>query len=102
MLSGNAISQLMALFGSLPISVYVFGSTLRCQAPNDLDLLVIYEKTMSACEALALRCAIRTFTEEKLGTMAHVVLLTAEEELEVKFVAHEQCVPIRDVLERFR
>ena len=54
---------------------------------------------MSAHDALALRRRVKALVGKKLGVIAHIVLLSAAEELEVSFVAKERCLNVLDLVE---
>jgi hypothetical protein len=82
-----------------PVDAYVFGSALHSATPNDLDLLIVYPRGMSAHDALALRRRVKALVGKKLGVIAHIVLLSAAEELEVSFVAKERCLNVLDLVE---
>ena len=99
MLNATAIRVLSALFDGSPVDAYVFGSALNSATPNDLDLLLVYPRSMSVCDALALRRQVKALVGKKLGAIAHIVLLSAAEELEVKFVAKERCMNVLDLVE---
>ena len=73
--------------------VYVFGSAVHSQTPNDLDLLVVYElslcppeKAREEAEHLAEKLARNT------NLQPHVVVLSKAEEQDVKFIQSEKGV----------
>ena|SRR5580700_4794937 len=99
MLNATAVRVLSAIFVGSPIDAYAFGSALHSVAPNDFDILIVYPRTMSAYDALALRRRVKGLVGKKLGVTAHVVLLSATEELEVSFVAKERCMNVLDLVE---
>jgi predicted nucleotidyltransferase len=75
-------------------SVWVFGSYLRCSAPRDLDLLVVYTNALSAGYAVNLRSEVTNRIRKYTSLPVHTLLLSEREESELQFIATEGCRPL--------
>jgi hypothetical protein len=77
-------------------SLYVFGSVLNSDAPNDLDLIFVYdERVCSPQQAINVR---RTLMERGLSLKLppiHVVLLTRSESIQCRFIESEGALPLQ-------
>lgn len=76
-------------------NVYVFGSWKSSRTPADIDLLITYHQDRcSIRRALELREQIEECVRSEFGLPVHTILLTIQEESEVRFIDSEGCVPI--------
>lgn len=74
-------------------NVFVFGSALRAENPNDLDLLVVYDPVVCPPKQARDRAeALASELTRDIGLQPHVVVLTKSEEQNVRFVQSEECV----------
>ena len=69
--------------------LFLFGSSLYSESPNDLDLLVVYEVSMPVIEALEFRSKLIGKLRRHISLPIHVVLLSADEEREIGFISKE-------------
>jgi len=73
--------------------VFVFGSALRTENPDDLDLLVVYDPVVCPPKQARDRAeALASELTRDIGLQPHVVVLTKAEELSIRFVQSEGCV----------
>jgi predicted nucleotidyltransferase len=79
--------------------VYVFGSWLRSEIPNDVDLLIVFDpQKCSFAEAAMLRRQIAEAIFDSFDLAGDIVLLTVREEEQADFVCAERCVPLSSVI----
>lgn len=73
---------------NLGIEIYIFGSTLYSENPNDVDILVIYTpiEQYTYKNAIMLRSVLSKKINAKLNLQADVVLLTREEERDLQYI----------------
>lgn len=73
------------------IKIYLFGSFLKCNNPNDIDLLIVYDKASIKTETiLFLRKIIIQKLVNYLNIDIDICLLTIEEMEQSKFVEMEK------------
>jgi len=66
--------------------LFLFGSALRSTAPRDIDMLVVYEKSvLSLDEAAQLRRRVANWANAATGLTADVCLLSADEDDQIGF-----------------
>jgi predicted nucleotidyltransferase len=71
-------------------SVHLFGSALSSSDPQDVDLLVVYDRhTVRPTDAGRLRDTIVSLLGPTTAPPIHIVLLTREEETSTHFAASE-------------
>lgn len=69
--------------------LYLFGSVVYADAYDDVDLVVLYDKTKVSIEAIIeYRKTIKSEILKKLDLKADIILLSYEENLETKFLAN--------------
>jgi hypothetical protein len=74
---------------NLPSSsvVYLFGSFLNSSAPNDLDVLIVYDPQFCApARAYELHGSFVNRLRKIAGIAVHTTFLTADEERECNFI----------------
>jgi hypothetical protein len=77
------------------VELYLFGSSLKCNSPRDIDLLLIYDKkVISTDEILYIRNNIREYFNIKVNKPIDIIILSKKEELESNFIQEESCVYI--------
>lgn len=96
MRSGPANSSQSIRVGNCRVHLYVFGSALRSQEANDLDVLIVYPPSTPADVALCTRSKLVCQLQAWLPTRVHAVLLSETEEAEIGFIAREGCTPLAD------
>ena len=86
-------SRASALSGELALSlrdlagvraVYLFGSALDSEAPEDVDLVVVYEAPLTPISAPQVRDPIESAVATTLGLPAHLMFLTEREATEFR------------------
>ncbi len=88
-----AMKSVQDAVGSESIALYIFGSALRTFQPNDLDLLLIYDRQLLSTEsALSLRRRLSKSIAMELGFPADLVLLSKSEAQQSRFVEMEGAV----------
>lgn len=79
--------------------VYVFGSWLSSERPNDLDVLITYDSSLcSPAEAIEYSDEVAQAIEQFSGLPVDLVRLSLEEANETDFVRREGCVAIDQAL----
>jgi predicted nucleotidyltransferase len=71
--------------------VFLFGSALDSDNPSDIDILVIYAARIEPHQAVRFRAKLVRKLGKCTSVPIHVVLLSENEEREVKFVTCENC-----------
>lgn len=71
--------------------LFLFGSSLFSESPRDLDLLIVYEASVSVTQALKFRSKVIAKLRKYISLPIHVVLLSHDEERETGFVSRENC-----------
>jgi len=71
--------------------LFLFGSALYSDNPDDLDILVVYEDSVTAIEALRFRIKLISKLKKYASIPLHVMLLSEREEREVGFTNAENC-----------
>jgi len=82
---------------------YVFGSALHSAAPNDLDLLVVYDP--DACppsDAYKRHAELCESLKAALGLPVHLTPLTQDEAKSVSFVERMNAIPLEEALRELR
>lgn len=75
------------------VSVFVFGSLLEGSLNSDIDLLCVYDaKRISSKEIYRKLKPFFQDLEGHFGARVHPVILSENEEQEVRFVATESCL----------
>lgn len=76
---------------SLVDSVWIFGSCLVTNRPNDIDLLVVYDpaSSLEVSGVLSCREVLAAHLLSVLQLKPHIILLSRDEELELKFSESE-------------
>ncbi len=74
------------------VSLFLFGSALRQSEPQDIDLLIVYDKTrVDIALARSMRIGLSHAVAADFGLAADVCLLTKEEASESDFIQAERC-----------
>lgn len=69
------------------VEVFLFGSILKTEDVNDIDLAIIYDKTMLGVkEAVELRSSIRKHIGGFTDIHSEIVLLSRQENEEMEFI----------------
>jgi predicted nucleotidyltransferase len=78
------------------ISVWLFGSFGKIDRPSDIDILYIYkyDTELSWKSAIMFRKILDKLAVEVFNLHAHIVILTYEEERQIRFISNESCVKI--------
>lgn len=85
-----AIKSVQDVVENEGIALYIFGSALRTLHPNDLDLLLVYDKRLVSEEsALLVRHSLSKTIVEILGLQADLVLLSKFEAQQSRFIELE-------------
>jgi len=83
--------------------VYVFGSWLSSERPNDLDVLITYDSLYcSPAEVIEYSDEIAEAIEQFSGLPVDLVRLSLVEATETDFVRLEGCVAIETALSDYR
>lgn len=79
------------------VSLYVFGSWLRSEAPNDIDLLWVFDKEkIPTAEVLSHVCMKEAAMARGLIVPIHHTILSVSEELELGFIQETDAVWVGD------
>jgi hypothetical protein len=93
--------EIQSITSKLPngAEIYVFGSSLWRQHPNDVDVLVVYDPTICPPENAHSSVAesIRSLADA-LGRPIHMTLLTRQEERGCAFKLDTGCVRLEEAL----
>ena len=77
---------------------YVFGSYLFVGEPRDIDILILYDPTLSDPKAAyKVHCEFVDEIQQLTGTPVDLTLLTYSEEKNSDFIGDTGAVPITDV-----
>lgn len=77
------------------IDVFLFGSAISGAAPNDIDLVMVYDKSeIEVSVAIAVRKMLRVCVLRDMGCAADVVLLSSCEAEETRFLARIDAVQV--------
>lgn len=77
------------------VSIFLFGSALYSNEPNDIDLLVIYnEKMVKIPQALNFRKNLRESIFDSFLISAHICLLSSDEIEHQCFIEQESAIEI--------
>jgi len=78
------------------VSVYLFGSGLYSDIQNDIDLLIIYDKSkVDVNEAIGLRKKVRAHFEQITDVPVEIVLLNEEENEETGFIKNTRTLLLK-------
>ncbi len=79
------------------VSLYVFGSWLRSESPNDIDLLWVFDKEkIPTAEVLSHVCMKEEAMARGLSVPIHHTILSVSEELELGFIQETDAVWVGD------
>ena len=83
----------------IALRIYVFGSYITTSNPRDIDILFIFksDETDQYKLAIKFRKSITLLLNRKLNLPVDVILLTEEEEKNMKFSNHEYAKLLLDV-----
>lgn len=69
------------------VEVFLFGSILKTEDINDIDMAIIYDKaTLGVKEAVELRSSIRKHLGDFTDIHSEIVLLSRQENEEMEFI----------------
>ena len=81
----------------LPGKIFIFGSWIRLQEPNDLDLLFVYDEQLCTSQQAVLARNALIESGRRLGVRAiHVVLLSESESAQCRFIESEGALPLEE------
>jgi len=90
-----ATRSVQNVVGNEAVALYIFGSALRKRNPNDLDLLLVYDKRLvSEKTALSLRHRLSRSIMAELKLPVDLVLLSKFEAQQSRFVELEGAVAV--------
>jgi predicted nucleotidyltransferase len=75
--------------------LFIFGSALYSENPRDIDILVVYATTLRPGDALYFRAKLIRKLKKYITIPIHIVLLSRDEEREVRFIKTENCRLLR-------
>ena len=79
------------------VSLYAFGSWLRSESPNDIDLLWVFDKEkIPTAEVLSHVCMKEEAMARGLSVPIHHTILSVSEELELGFIQETDAVWVGD------
>jgi hypothetical protein len=77
--------------------LYLFGSWLKSQTPNDLDLLFVYRSHICSPQAaITVRRAVEESGSVQGFGRVHIVLLSEEEEAQSEFIKSVGAIPLEE------
>ncbi|WP_172619620.1 nucleotidyltransferase domain-containing protein [Paenibacillus alvei] len=80
------------------LDVFIFGSYISSEKPNDIDLLIIYDSNFFPRKSIYEYCSnLINQIEEKCGLPVDVTYLSINEEIENRFVEFVKAISINDV-----
>ncbi|MEK3836541.1 nucleotidyltransferase domain-containing protein [Paenibacillus sp. FSL R7-0128] len=80
------------------IDVYVFGSYIISERPNDVDLIIIYDSNIYSGTNIYNVClSLLKEIKEKSGLPVDATYLSINEEIETQFVEFVKAISINDV-----
>lgn len=69
------------------VEIFLFGSILKTEDINDIDLAIIYDKTtLGVKEAVELRNSIRKYIDVFTDIHSEIILLSRQENEEMEFI----------------
>ncbi|MGQ8813478.1 DUF6932 family protein [Bacillus anthracis] len=77
------------------LRVYLFGSVLHSPNPNDVDLLIQYNKSIIPKDILKLKNALKRYYKMYHNIDLHISLLTDDELRETKFLGRIRYIEIK-------
>jgi hypothetical protein len=89
----NNLKKKNVLYSNLDF--YLFGSLLYSNSPNDIDLIIVYNKDeISIQDILLLRKNLYCSFFYKFKTTLDIILLTKQEEKSLNFIQTEKAIPL--------
>jgi len=80
------------------IDIYIFGSYINSEKPNDVDLIIIYDSNIYAKNSIYDYCSnIINQIKEKSRLPIDVTFLSIKEEIEIQFVEFVEAISINDI-----
>jgi len=71
------------------IEVYLFGSLLKTEECNDIDLAIIYDKDLIGIEdTISIRTNINNVISKELELPVEILLLSKEENIQTEFISN--------------
>jgi len=89
----NNLKKKNVLYSNLDF--YLFGSLLYSNSPNDIDLIIVYNKDeISIQEILSLRKHLYSSFFNELNITLDITLLSKQEEKSLNFIQTEKAIPL--------
>lgn len=78
------------------VRIYLFGSAVCKSNPNDIDILIVYDRKNSIREIINFSNEINKIINSKYQKPAHITILNIEEEKEVSFISDTNAILIAE------
>lgn len=89
------INNIYNNYRKLDVDIFLFGSILYTNSPNDIDILILYPISTSYIDKIfELRDNIKMILEKELSIDIDILILSYEEEKEIEFIQNEKAIKL--------